>query len=602
MQLKKLVWHIFPANLIITIGSLLAILWYSSVALDTFYTNWLAIDLRDRAYFIEDQVAKLLVLDEMQELNVLCRQIGRKAATRITVIAPSGQVVADSAENPAIMSNHSNRPEVKSAMAGQIGRGLRFSSTLGLKMLYVAIPLSQNHQAGQQSKFHVLRLAKPAAAIGHTLENIRLQVAFSACIVAILAMLAAIIVSRRISKPLEKMTEGAEQFAHENFNTYLDIPSNCSLEIGRLAAAMNSMAKKLQERFGTIVQQNNELQTILASMADAVIVIDQRKQIIKMNSAASLLFGVAEKKAVGKSTEEILKEIQIERLIDMTLVGKATVTEEISLKKGGEKRFLQYSGVRLYDDNGASLGAVMALSDVTKIRRLENVRQEFVANVSHELMTPLTSIKGYTETIIDNTEGDPEQTEKFLQIILRQSNRLQSIVNDLLKLSRIEQDIEDNEIHLVPTKVKDVLHEAIQVCVHMAEEKNIVIKLHCPVNFMVPMDAPLIEQAIVNLLVNAIKYSDPASEVVIRAELQVGKDGQEMAIITVKDYGVGVAKEHLSRLFERFYRSDKARSRKLGGTGLGLAIVKHIVQAHEGSVDVSSEAGKGSVFTIVLPA
>jgi len=602
MRLKKLVWHIFPANLLITAGSLLALLWYGSTALDAFYKNWLAIDLEDRAHFIEDRVADLIQQDKLEKLKTLCRQLGRKTSTRITVIQPTGKVLADSDENPDIMENHSNRPEIKRAFLGKTGTKLRFSATLGVTMLYVAIPLTDTYPSGHAAVGHVLRMAMPASAIEQTLQGLRLKIAAFGVIVALLAMLAAIIVSRRISKPLEIMTARAEQFARETFISPLSIPHNCSLEVGTLAAAMNSMGQKLQERFATIVQQRNELQTIMSSMADAVLVIDNAKHIKTINAAACQLFEVSSSKAINKTTQEILRDINIERLVEQTFASTTPEREEITMDKGGEKLFLQYSGVQLYGDNGDSFGAVITFHDFTHIRRLENVRQEFVANVSHELMTPLTSIKGYTETILDSSEGDKEQTKQFLQIILRQSDRLQAIVSDLLNLSRIEQEIEGNEIHPVPTNVKGVLDQAIQVCRPKAVEKDLTIELDSSAELIAPLDAQLMEQAVVNLLVNAIKYSAPANRVEIAANRQPVENNKEMIVITVRDYGIGIGREHLPRLFERFYRSDKDRSRKLGGTGLGLAIVKHIVQAHNGRVDVASERGLGSTFTIILPA
>ncbi|MBC8317747.1 MAG: HAMP domain-containing protein [Desulfobulbaceae bacterium] len=514
--------------------------------------------------------------------------------------ANPGTVIADSDENPARLSDHSNRPEIKTAMLGKTGTQLRFSASLGVKMLYVAIPLSSIAD-GQIEKFHVLRMSMPASAINHTLQSLRLKVAVSGVIVALLAMLAAIIVSRRISKPLEEMTEKAEQFAQENFNTSLSIPGTCSLEVRTLAAALNCMAQKLRERFSTIVHQRNELQTILASMADAILVINNDKQVTTINDSACRLLEIPAGKAIGKGTQEILRNIDIERLVDMTFAGAEAVSEEITLNKGREKLFLQYSGVRLQNESGHSFGAVIALNDVTHIRRLEDMRREFVANVSHELMTPLTSIKGYTETILDSGQDDKEQTEKFLKIILRQSDRLQAIVNDLLELSKIEKEIEYSEIDLVPTKVKSVLEEARQVCSPKAVEKNMTILLDCPTDLIAPMDCHLMGQVVVNLLANAIKYSDTSSWVEMKAALRIVENDKKMVAISVQDFGVGIGQEHLPRLFERFYRSDKDRSRKLGGTGLGLAIVKHIVQAHHGSVTVDSQIGQGTIFTVLIP-
>jgi two-component system phosphate regulon sensor histidine kinase PhoR len=602
MRLKKIVWHIFPATLLVTVCSLLAVLWYSSVALEQFSSNWIATTLEDRAYLIEEPVTSLVGKDRLKELNSFCRRIGRKSSTRITVINPAGTVLADSDENPDRMSNHRNRPEIRSAMSGNIGTQLRFSASLGVKMLYVAIPLATGSLMEQGGEFHVLRVSMPASAIAQNLQKLRLKVALSGIIVAFLAMLAAIIVAKRISRPLEEMTEKAERFAGGHLSTALAIPGDCSLEVEKLAAAMNGMALKLQGRIETIVKQRNELQTILASMAEAIIVIDNKRLITTINTSASRLLRISAEKALGRSIQEIIRNIDIERLVAMTLAGSKAVTEEIILVRGGEKLFLQFSGVRLQDANGRPFGAVVVLNDVTHIRRLENVRRDFVANVSHELMTPLTSIKGYTETILDSGLADKEQTEKFLRIILRQSDRQQAIVSDLLKISRIEKEIEHGEIQPVPTNVKSILEESIQVCGLRAAEKEMTIRLDCPDDLVAPMDGPLMEQAVENLLINAIKYGNPASPVEIRAALRPMANSEEMVMISVADFGVGIGQEHLPRLFERFYRSDKARSRKLGGTGLGLAIVKHIVQAHHGRVEVESEVGHGSVFTILIPA
>jgi two-component system phosphate regulon sensor histidine kinase PhoR len=601
MRLRKLVWHIFPANLLVTIGTLIAILWYSSSALGQFYTNWIVTALEDRAYLIEEQISELVSSSKIEKLNAFCRRIGRKSSTRITVINPSGTVIADSDENPAKLADHSNRSEIINAMEGKVGSQLRFSASLGVKMLYVAIPLINISPDRQTEKFHVLRMSMPASAIDQTLQNLRGKVAVSGIIVAILAMLAAIIVSRRISKPLEEMTERAEQFSRKDFSPPLAISSHCSLEVGTLAAAMNSMAQELQEGFSTILRQRNELQTILTSMADAIVVIDNDKYVITINTSASRLLEIPKNRSIGKSTQEILRNVDVERLVDKTLQSNPgeVVAEEITMVKGN-KLFLQFSGVRLFEDEGNSFGAVIALNDVTHIRRLENIKRDFVANVSHELMTPLTSIKGYTETILHSSLDDREQTEKFLQIILRQTNRLQAIVSDLLELSRIENEIEYNEIHSAHANVKDVLEEAIQVCKMKAEEKDITVQLDCPDKLIATIDGQLIEQATVNLLVNAIKYSDPSSRVEMKAGLRP-VNSVEMVEIRVQDFGVGIGQEHLPRLFERFYRSDKARSRELGGTGLGLAIVKHIVQAHNGSINVKSEVGQGTVFTILIP-
>jgi two-component system phosphate regulon sensor histidine kinase PhoR len=265
------------------------------------------------------------------------------------------------------------------------------------------------------------------------------------------------------------------------------------------------------------------------------------------------------------------------------------------LYNNGE-RFLQTHGTSLKNVQGENIGAVVVLNDVTRIRRLENVRRDFVANVSHELKTPITGIKLSVDSIFGGAIADHEESIKFLHIISRQADRLNAIVEDLLRLSRIEQEAEAAQITLGKHRIKNVLEVAVQTCEVKACDKKISLELTCPADISAKINPPLLEQAVVNLIDNAIKYSEPDSMIQVMA----GKTDTEVTI-QVEDQGCGIGKQHLPRLFERFYLVDKARSRKLGGTGLGLAIVKHIIQAHGGRVSVESTPGKGSTFFIHLP-
>jgi two-component system phosphate regulon sensor histidine kinase PhoR len=258
--------------------------------------------------------------------------------------------------------------------------------------------------------------------------------------------------------------------------------------------------------------------------------------------------------------------------------------------------------VPLHDGSGRNIGVLVVMNDVTRLRRLENIRRDFVANVSHELKTPITSIKGYVETLLDGAIDNKEDAARFLGIVVKQTNQLYAIIEDLLSLSRIEKQSEDGEVALSIGNLHQILAEAVQTCQMKASEKNIRISINCPEKLQINMNATLLEQAVVNLVVNAIKYSDAGSEVIVAAEEKTQDDGTSRVVISVRDFGIGIAKKHLPRLFERFYRSDKARSRKLGGTGLGLSIVKHIAQAHGGDVSVQSQEGQGSTFFISLPA
>jgi len=281
-----------------------------------------------------------------------------------------------------------------------------------------------------------------------------------------------------------------------------------------------------------------------------------------------------------------------------TLSGQEPVEADIVLRVGGKERFLQANGTLLRgggDEEGA-VGAVVVLNDVTRLKRLEAVRRDFVANVSHELKTPVTSIKGFAETLEDGALEDPEAARRFVRIIAGQADRLNSIIGDLLALSTLEQSEGESRLSLSEADVCDVLKVAVDVCEPRAQARNIHLSIDCATCLLGAVSPPLLEQAVVNLIDNAVKYSPEGSDVSVSLE-----EAADEVVISVSDHGPGISREHVARLFERFYRVDKARSRDLGGTGLGLAIVKHIAQAQGGSVSVDSTVGKGSTFRIHLP-
>jgi two-component system phosphate regulon sensor histidine kinase PhoR len=319
-----------------------------------------------------------------------------------------------------------------------------------------------------------------------------------------------------------------------------------------------------------------------------------------MNIAASKLLHLDSGRSVGKPVQELIRNIDLLRLIDSANSSGQGVEGEIEIDANGESLFLLTNCVHLYDENERSFGLLLVLHDVTRLRLLEHMRQDFVANVSHELKTPITSIKGYVETVLDDKLEDRENSIRFLEIALKKADHLNAIIDHLLLLSRIEQQTEAEKIELHLEDVKPVLEEAIYSCTPGAEQKQIALQLDCPESLSVHMHPVLLEQAVVNLIINAVRYSHTGSDILVSAERKMDSK-QSQIVIRVQDFGVGIGAEHLPRLCERFYRSDKARSRKLGGTGLGLAIVKHIAQSHNGDVEVDSALGKGTTVTINLP-
>ncbi|MCG2659866.1 MAG: ATP-binding protein, partial [Kiritimatiellae bacterium] len=349
------------------------------------------------------------------------------------------------------------------------------------------------------------------------------------------------------------------------------------------------------ERLGTITRQRNEQEAVFASMVEGVLAVDRDERILHLNHAAARLLDLAPEQARGSSIKEAVRNRDLQAFIDATLAGTGPAEGEIVIY-GNEERFLQLHGTALTDIAGYNIGALIVLNDITRLKRLETVRRDFVANVSHELKTPITALKGCVETLSDTRPMDPVEHSRFLAMMTRQVARMEALVEDLLSLSRIEFDAEHKCVALDPGAIGDVLQRVAHAYATAAAAKSISLAVECPTEVTAPINAALLEQAVGNLLDNAIKFSANGTQILVSGRL-TGNDVE----IQVTDQGPGIEKKHLSRLFERFYRVDQARSRALGGTGLGLAIVKHIALAHRGTVTVASEPGQGSTFTIRIP-
>ena len=603
---KKLFWQIFPATLIIILFSLFAVAWYSSNSTEKFYIEESAADLINRANLVRPTVVDLLEAGKTEELHKFTIESGRASETRITVIAENGSVLADTKENPANMDNHRLRPEIDEAFNGTPGTSLRFSNTLGERMLYSAIPISYNSHGGGDNDSvlttAVLRLSIPITAIDSALGALNIKLFLGTIIAVLIAFIVTLFVSRNISRPLEEMTKRAEYYSQGDFSQRMTMQkTSASQEVATLVAAMDRMADQLDDKINTIVNQRNQLETVFSSMVEAVIAVDRDEKIVSINSAAAEMFKVERSEAEGCLVQEVIRNAAIHQQIEQVLLTEEPLEDEIVLTNGTGERYLQTNAVALGKRIGSEVGVLVVLNDVTRLRRLENVRSDFVANVSHELRTPITSIRGYVETLLEGAIDDKENAKKFLETVLRQSEQLSEIIDDLLALSRIEDGANNREMSLERQPLLLVLEDAIQTCFHKAREKEVSLDLDCPDDIQLKINRTLFEQAIVNLLINGITYSEYGGRVTIRAKQSMVNE-QLYVEVRVIDNGVGIAKEHLPRLFERFYRSDKARNRKVGGTGLGLSIVKHIVQVHQGSVDVKSTLGEGSEFVLTFSA
>jgi two-component system phosphate regulon sensor histidine kinase PhoR len=588
MKRRKLVWHLFPSYLLLVVATLAAVSWYAIVALTNFHYDQTTLHLEALARVLVERLGPDIASRPPDDINSISADLAERAGVRVTAILPDGVVIADSHKDPLLMENHADRPEIIAAYTGQVGSARRFSHTLQHRRVYAAVPVMRN-----RGVVAVVRTSVPTTAVESEIALLLRPIGLAALMMILLAAVLSFFVSRRIARPLENMERGATRFARGELQHDLPVPK--AEELASLAESLNAMAAELDVRIRTISHQRAESEAVFSSMVEGVIAVDPGERIIAINLAAADMFAVDAARSRGRLIQEVIRNTDVQNLARRALESDGPVEAGIDAGAGGE-RYLQAHGTALRDGQGRQVGAVLVLNDMTRMRRLENVRRDFVANVSHELRTPITSIKGFVETLIDGECADPKETRRFLDIVLKHVDRLNAIIEDLLYLSRIEQDPEHALAGLREVVIREIVEHAIDALAASARERDIRIEVGCERSIKSVVNAQLIEHAVANLLDNAIKYSEPGTTVWVEGE-DVGNEVR----IRVRDEGVGIAPEHLERIFERFYRVDKARSRRLGGTGLGLAIAKHIIQAHGGRILVDSEPGEGSVFTIVLP-
>lgn len=588
MRKLSIAVFVFVSYMIVALAAVAAVAVLFLGAFRQAYYETVVTDLAARAKLAAPLVAPYLESGGYAELQALCRRTVEGLDMRITVILPDGRVVADSERDPETMENHGAREEIRQALETGAGRAARFSETLGTGMFYYALPV---YAAGGVSG--VIRMSFYQERLREIPAFVYKRLLIGAVTAALIGLLMSVLVSRMLHRPIKAMVAGVQRFARGDFAVPLrGAPIS---EAVVLCESLNEMAAEIDERLRAVTKERNQQEAVLSSMVEGVLAVDNEGRIMTFNKAASRLAGVDLDGHPGAYLHEIAPDSPISEFVSQVLKGARPLESEFGNVSQGA-RILQAHGSVLRDARGEGIGAVVVLNDVTRLRRLEQVRRDFVANVSHELRTPITSIKGFVETLLDGAMEDTADARRFLEILAKQADRLNAILGDLLTLSSIEEEEERAHITLELLGIRNTLEAAQELCSKKASAKNISVHLDCPETITARINPSLLEQAVANLIDNAIKYSPAGSAVHIRAFREDG------IIIRVEDRGCGVSQEHLPRLFERFYRVDKARSRSLGGTGLGLAIVKHVITAHGGRVTVESAPGVGSTFSIVLPA
>ena len=512
--------------------------------------------------------------------------------SRVTVIAPDGLVLGDSDIAPGDLSrleNHRERPEVRAALDGRVGRDLRTSVSVNTPLLYVALPVvDDNHRT-----VGVLRLALPLSAVTAAYHDLHRVMLIGGLVALLVAFGIGIFVAGRVTRPVVEMQAIARRMSEGQFA--VRAPVRSVDEIGSLGRALNVMVARLREQIQSVEAERAKATAILDGMVEGVIAVDGHEAILLMNERARAIFGVGAGRGEGKPFQEIVRNADLHEVFrESHAPDGGPLQRELRLRHPAD-RTLRVSAVPLALSGGET-GVVMVLQDVTELRRLEQVRTEFVANVSHELRTPLTAIQGYLETLLAGALEEREHAQRFLEIAFRHTERLGRLLNDLTDLSNIE--LGKVSLRLAPVRVSEVVAEVIDIVNPKATAGRVGLVTDVrPPDLTIHADHDRLAQILINLVDNAVKYTPANGWVTVRARAL--DDGR--VELMIRDTGVGIPRADLPRITERFYRVDKARSRELGGTGLGLAIVKHLVLAHGGELQIESEQEEGTTVRVALP-
>lgn len=518
---------------------------------------------------------------KVDKVAALSMELSKKIDARVTIIAPSGVVLGDSEQDPLTMENHATRPEVLDALTSGLGESIRYSSTLSQRMMYVAVPI-----ASQGQIMGVSRVALSLATIESSVNRVITTIVLSIVMATIIAVIAATLIARTTTQPLRQLTKAAQQIASGELAQHIKVRT--SDEAGQLAKAFNEMSRKLEERVKGISDERNKLAAVLSGITDGVIMTDIDRIIVLTNHAAQKLFGLPEDK-IGQRLIQAVHDYEIDQAAQLCL--KTSQEQTVLVEFGPDRRFLRVIAVPL--GNARLTGALLLFQDLTELRSLQTMRRELVGNISHELRTPLAAIKAMVETLQNGAINDKEVAADFLARVDVEIDKMTHMVGELTELSRIETG--QARLNLEPTDINQLVAEATSRLMPQAERQEVALltKLS-PELPLVDIDRERIQQVILNLVHNAIKFTPVGGKATVSTEID-----QDSIITRIADTGIGISKEDLPHVFERFYKADKTRSG--GGTGLGLAIARHIVQAHGGSIWASSQEGKGSIFSFSLP-
>lgn len=571
--MRSILSKLFSLNLVITIALLCTILYISFNQLKQSTIVNLNNQIDNQNSMMIAQAKDYLVHSDYSALDSMIKIIGKQTTNRLSIILPDGIVVADSDVDPNIMENHADRPEIIDASKNQFGQSVRYSYSVNQQMLYNARPILFNNEIIGYS-----RISVPVAYIDDLFSDILRNIILTVVIVLIISLGLFYVFSRRISKNIEKLVIASNRISDGDFSSKVYL--NTRDELSVLGNNFNEMADKLRESFNEISLKQEEITSIIKSIKDSIVVIDSNNRITLCNDNFKESFNINNTNN-NKYYWELIRDLNFQKLVKKIQNNHESRTEEVHYNE----RFFLASG----SWNSLKKEVVIILYDISQLKKLEEIKRDFIINVSHELKTPLTAIKGFLETLLEDAK---DENKYYLEIISRQTQRLILIVQDLLLLSKVEQP--NIKLQKSDFNLKKILDSLFAFFENTAKSKNIELQSNLDENAIILADEFMFEQVLINLIENAIRMTDSGF---VRVSLH---HEDSSTVITVEDSGSGIASEHIPRIFERFYTVNKSHARTISGTGLGLSIVKHIVNLHGGTISVKSEVGKGSSFIIKL--
>ena len=588
--MQRLWLKITGSYLILSITFVLVLWFFISSIIQNTYTDMTEDHLIENAQLVSEVITLGGLDEDRKTLDEWTSHFNDEITLRYTIIGKDGTVIADSESDIETMDNHIDRPEIDAVLVRNqdVGTSTRLSDTKDTSMMYVAIPVKADGEI-----IGAVRTSITTESIDNAISAIWTTLSAILFIILLVSVISAALLSYNITKPINRVINVTKRLQNKDYSARIN--ADYSGEIGNLNTSVNALAASLQAHVNEIEESEKQLNSILSNLVSGVVLIDDKGFVDLTNHATERFLSKHTSKITGREYSYVFGPLGVDHLIETVIEDNVKRHDEAHIYFP-EERILDVHIAPYYSQGWQQRGAIIVMHDITNIRRLEKMRSEFVANVSHELKTPITSVKGFAETLLSGDVSDKETSDQFLRIIYDESERLNRLITDLLELSKIEKQA--MPLQITDVNVNEIINNSTQTISKFARDKN--ITLHLPDDSAEPVhveaDKDRLGQIVLNLVANAVNYTSDNGEIFINVEERTSK-----VVISVRDTGMGIPEESLDRLFERFYRVDQARSRHSGGTGLGLAIVKHLVESHGGNIFVKSVEGVGSTFTVELP-